>query len=213
VAIEALPPIHRGRGRPSLEDAEALSELILSNAYALLCEQGFANTTMSAVADRANVVRRSVSHRFRNKDELLVATLRWSRKYGILASVLARPGIEEPLDDLREVCRILLMSVTAPSSVTYFRILLGELGRLPVIGEVLLAENDEIAAVLQDLILKVQQAGHMQRLSANTLATTIIGMLLSNPVNRGMLGDPRFGSPHELELYFSQVWALLLSMA
>jgi hypothetical protein len=77
----------------------------------------------------------------------------------------------------------------------------------------LLAENEAVAKVLLDVILRVQRTGRMQRLSATTLATMMIGMLLSNPVNRAMLGDPQFRTEHGLELYFSQVWSLLFAMA
>jgi len=48
--------------------------------------------------------------------------------------------------------------------------------------------------------------------SATALATVLVSTMLSNPINRAMMGDPQFVSEHSAALYFSQNWAIFLSM-
>jgi len=67
------------RGRPRDQRAE---HAILDAALALFAEGGLASTTFDGVAKRAGVSRSTLYRRWRTRDDLLIAALRWVRARG-----------------------------------------------------------------------------------------------------------------------------------
>src|SRR3546814_7930262 len=87
-----------------------------------------------------------------------------------------------------------------------FRVLLGEGGRMPQMAELVIRSNDMFAVGIERVVLAAQEGGQFRQYSAAAVATTAIGLMSSNPVNRAMLGDPQFHDPQSVQSYFSQAW-------
>lgn len=117
------------------------------------------------------------------------------------------------MERLHGVCRTMLFAAAIPENYAIFRVLLGEIGRLPQIAELVIRSNDMIAMGIERIVLAAQEGGKFKDYSAAAVATTAIGLMSSNPVNRAMLGDPLFHDKQSVEQYFSQTWDIFLLMA
>ena len=65
----------RRGGRPSREASERLGELILDAATELFLGHGFGATSIEAVAQRVRVSKRTLYHRFPDKEALFAAVV------------------------------------------------------------------------------------------------------------------------------------------
>lgn len=66
----------RRMGRPTAAESQALDERIKSEALELFLEQGFDVVTMEAVAEKADITKRTLYMRYKDKSELFSAALR-----------------------------------------------------------------------------------------------------------------------------------------
>jgi AcrR family transcriptional regulator len=74
--MPSKPARTRGTGgRPTLEEAAALGELILSTTWALFVDQGFSRLSIDAIAKTARVSNRTIYDRFGSKDGLFDAAV------------------------------------------------------------------------------------------------------------------------------------------
>src|SRR3546814_14111236 len=99
---------------------------------------------------------RSVMHRFADKDALLYAVVdRWLSAR--LADILAPAAtLKDPMERLRGVCREMLLAAVTPHNNAMFRVLLGEVGRLPHMAELVIRSNDMFAVGIERVVLSVQ---------------------------------------------------------
>lgn len=65
------PPVRRGRGRPSADDATGLRERILDEAEARFAHKGYAATSVREIADAVDVNPAMIHYYFGNKHDLL----------------------------------------------------------------------------------------------------------------------------------------------
>jgi len=202
----------RRSGRPRSEEVTALNEKIFETAKRLFIERGFAGTTIERVAHESGTMRRSVNHRFPNKDVLLMAVAERVVSADIDMLVPIAANKEAPLDHLRMVCRNLLAHATNPDVAALFRVYTGEARRVPELSELLVRLNIDLERRIERIVLDIQEQGAFQRFSATAVSVSVIGMMISNPLNRLMMGDEQFVDPHRTELYFSQMWAIFLAM-
>lgn len=211
-APEGITQLRRA-GRPSRADAEKLDQRILETAHRSFIERGFNLTTIEKIAADCGTTRRSVTHRFGDKDVILIAVSEsWAKK--TLENIMSSDGAStEPLDVFRKVCRKLLSMATAPAEAALYGVFLGEVGRIPQLTEVLISNNDKLAVQIERIVLRAQEAGLFKQCSAATIATSAIGIMVSNPLNRAMVGDPQFRSDHQIDLYFSTMWSIFQIMA
>src|SRR3546814_15452219 len=108
------------------------------------------------------------------------------------------------MERLRGVCREMLLAAVTPHNYAMFRVLLGEVGRMPQMAELVIRSNDMFAVGIERVVLAAQEGGQFRQYSAAAVATTAIGLMSSNPVHRAMLGDPQFHDPQSAQSYFSQ---------
>lgn len=86
------------RGRPSAAQLAAIAETILTTAQALFLSQGYANTTMEAVAASAGVGKATLYARYPTKHDLFLAVVEER-----MAAWQARGANQEDLDDESEI--------------------------------------------------------------------------------------------------------------
>lgn len=207
------PSLKRRSGRPTQAESRRLDELIIAQGRKSFIERGFGATTMERIAQDAGVTRRSVMQRFACKDDLLVAVAEQDTRSFAAELGALEIGEAAPLEDLKAMCRKLLDRGTDAKGSALIAVYLGEAGRLPQLAGIMIDFNNRISAEIQRMIFRVQTFGVFQRYSARTVATAVISLMMSNPRLRCMLFDRQFRNPHDVDLYFSEVWALLLMMA
>lgn len=207
---KALPPRHVGR--PRREEREQIETRILEVARRSFLTRGFNDTTINSVAAEAALTRRSVMHRYPGKEALLLAVV---HRQIAAANVLAVQGPDEaePVDMLRRLCRVLLASATDPVQTGIFRICMAEIGRLPALSEPILQLNNQLAAQIEAVVIRAQAHGKFRNCNAAALATSAIGMMLSNPIVRGAMGDEQFSSKSGVDAYFERMWTIFTQMA
>src|SRR6185437_8223137 len=86
-----LVELQRRRG-PNAERRAATREKILDAAVACLSEDGYAQTTTVAVADRANVARGSLLHQFPTRIDLILEVAQYAARQ---QGALIREGLAE----------------------------------------------------------------------------------------------------------------------
>lgn len=203
----------RGPGRPNLEEAGRLDDHILEAALHSFVTLGFGATTIEKLAAQCHTTRRSITHRFPNKDALLLAVAeRWADQS--LHAILGFKSSEsDPVEICRAICRRLLSMATDPADAALYSVFLGEVGRSGPLSECLIRNNDRLAEGIQRAFLHAQAVGCFQGYSARSLATSAIAIMVSNPLNRAVAGDPQFRDALRTDLYFSEMWAIFQHMA
>jgi TetR/AcrR family transcriptional repressor of mexJK operon len=163
-------------GRPTAEAAAVLEITILNNATAAFLADGYAATTIEAIARACGVAKRTIYARWSGKRTLFRAVLE-----RLMAKWLSTAGdwdeadsLESALDGASE--RILSIALT-PEAVALHRLLIAESARFP------------------ELPLMLQQAGAAE-------GTARIAALLDRAVAQGALprGDTAFAAEQFLHL-------------
>ena len=86
---------------------------------------------------------------------------------------------------------------------------IAETARNPTAGEVLIRLNDVYARELEILVVRAQREGLFKGQDPGHTATALIGVFLSNPLNRRAFGDPQFKDQALRNKYFDSLWALV----
>jgi TetR/AcrR family transcriptional repressor of mexJK operon len=153
----------RRGGRPSRAGALRLSKLILEVATEQFLTEGYAATTIEAVAGRAGISKRTLYHRFADKAALFAAVV-----HQIIEGL--RPPAEVPLVEgsslheiLRHLAGLILRAAVSPQAIALHRLIVAESARFP------------------ELVRAVNTQGGARE------ATDLIGTLLAREFNEARL--------------------------
>src|SRR5690606_31252476 len=139
-------------------------------------------------------------------DLLIAAIETWSGEYRQAvftpATVLTMP----PLDAVRHACWVTFKNVCDEDFVGFYRVAVAESARNPVAGEVLIRLNDLFAHELENLVVRAQREGLFAGQDPEATATGLIGVFVSNPINRRAFGDPQFKDEALRRRYFDSLW-------
>ena len=124
-------------GRPTREDSEQLADTILQAGTALLLRDGYAATSMEAVAAAAAVSKRTLYTRFPHKAALLQAAVarliaRWLPAFD---AALQQAGTLE--EALLQAARLMLATAVQPDALALYRLVVAEAQRFPELGRAL----------------------------------------------------------------------------
>ena len=206
-------PLRRA-GRPRREESSQLSDRVLACAFRSFCNNGFALTTIEGIAADCGTTRRSIIHRFPDKDALLAAVAE-RHIHGAMDELhsMLRYDDPDPMSALRDACRFLLSVAMKPATAAFYRMAINETQRIETLASMMVWSSDEYERAFVRLILAAQNAGTFQRHSAPTLATAVIGTFMSNPLNRLLMGDPLMRDELHIDIYFSEAWSVFLAAA
>ncbi len=184
-----------GRGEPG-----GKAETILAAAERAFLASGFGAVTMDAIAREAGVSKATVYAHFHAKEELFGAVIAHlsERRFGEF-SVEAL----DPLDieaSLTTIARRFLDLVLSPEAIALNRIIVGEVTRFPVLGQVFWAAGPERTRVqIEAFLRRAAAAGSLAipdaRLAAEQFASLARGeihlrsvMRLEEPADPAALG-------------------------
>ena len=211
--MQSAAVTERRAGRPTTEETERLNDEILQAAFHVFVREGFGGASIEQIAQESRTTRRTVLNRFQDKERLFVAVVEMRmmtfRQNTTPPSVMG----SNPLDALREWCWLMLENVVKPEGVQFYCLCLAHVGRFPAISSTTLRWNDLLLADLEALLRRAQQSGAFAGRDIAPLSTGMIGVFISNPLNRAALGDPQFSDPVQRRQYFDSLWKLVQESA
>lgn len=212
MADEASGEVRVRGGRPSRAEAERRDERLLEVATALFVEQGFAATSIEAVARGAGVAKRTLYARYPDKAALYVAVIRriinqWQQV--VEDSVPPEAAITDVLTALG---RSLMVAVTDPRSLALHRVMYSEGPRFPemaVLVHDLCAEHGwrTIAAILE----RETARGRLRVTDPEFAAQQFYHLIVAVPLDRLLGAHPHPLTPAECETWISRSVELFLS--
>jgi len=149
--------------------------------------QGFAGTSIDAVAEAAGVSKRTLYARYADKSALFGAVLRdlIARCLVPITRFEATSVALEPT--LLEIGRHLLSSVLAPEAVSLHRIIVAESERLPALGRLAHAEGRKPAEKAIAAVLKRHRA-RLRITDFELLAQQFLSLVVDNSLCLATLG-------------------------
>jgi AcrR family transcriptional regulator len=166
-----------------ISDPQGKVGQILTAARELFLNGGYGNTSMDAVAKHAGVSKSTLYAHFENKEQLfgaVVGTVR-QRLHDALTSV----STTDERDISKMLCQIgmqFMNYVTEPTSLTIFRVVIGELNTFPELGrEMYQSGQTVIGGLVADFFRQWTEAGLLSvedpRLAARQFLALVKGDL------------------------------------
>lgn len=209
-ASTAAPP--RRGGRPSREQAEQLGEHILAVATALFFAEGYGATSIEAVAQRAQISKRTFYHRFPDKAALFAAVV-----HRVIDGL--RPPAGVSLDQggsleaiLLRLARLILRAALAPQALALNRLITAEALRFPELAAIVAREGSAASAVglIAGLLDREMHAARLELDDTGFAAEQFLQMVIGVPRRRALgLGEPMTND--ELDIWAAKVVNLFLN--
>lgn len=112
-------------GRPTLDEAASLTDIILDAAHRLFCDKGY-GASMDEIAAASDVTKLTIYRRFPSKEALLMAMIdRELERFGALTSA-AGQGDAPPMDALKQTMWAMFQFTLQPENLKISRLLLIE---------------------------------------------------------------------------------------
>ena len=189
--------VRKGRGgsggRPSKSAALQLRDRILEAATELFLMEGYASTSIEAVAARAGISKRTFYHRFDDKAALFAAVV-----HRIIE--LIRPPPEVPLlqgakldDILRRLAGIILRAALSPQAMALHRLIVAESVRFPNLVRTVHQDpaSQEAVGLIGDLLGRELRDARLTAELRRFAAAQFLHMVVAVPQRRSMgLGPP-----------------------
>lgn len=170
---ELQPPSRREARRQSRCDA------IVEVAASWFLEHGYAGTTMSAIAAELGGSKGTLWNHFPSKELLFAAVLERTTTEFRSQLLLALNPSDDIEEALRKFCRKFLAKVTSPDAVALHRLVSGEVGRFPEIGQIFYQRGPRLTQeLLGNFLAGAMDRGLLRRDDPLIAARTLIGLCL-----------------------------------
>ncbi|MDZ5636183.1 TetR/AcrR family transcriptional regulator [Janthinobacterium sp. GMG1] len=178
----------RGRGRPARPPGEA-REAAVQAATWLLLQEGYAATTMEAVARHAGMAKKSLYQYAANREELVALVVRgWTDAF-LPAMAHDAPAPGEVLPLLKEILQTMASRVLTADAVGLFRLLCTE---FPARADLLAVYQrngiERGTAMLAEWLQRQATRGHVVLGDASELAGLLLAMVIAEPLRQMALG-------------------------
>jgi TetR/AcrR family transcriptional regulator, mexJK operon transcriptional repressor len=183
----------RHGGRPSRAAALQLRDRILEVATELFLTEGYASTSIEAVAERAGISKRTFYHRFDDKAALFAAVV-----HRVIEHLRPPPGV--PLlegatlqEILRRLAGLILRAALSPPAIALHRLITAESARFPNLVRAVYDEGwaQEATALIGDLLSRELRDPGLTVEHRSFLAAQFLHTIVAFPQRRIMgLGAP-----------------------
>ena len=196
-ATRRLRPITPRRGgRPSRAAAALLGERILDVATELFLAEGYGATSIEAVAQRAQISKRTFYHRFPDKAALVGA---------VVCRIVEEPrppagtplyeggSLEQVLGRLGRLARLMLRAVLMPPALSLNRLIVAEAQRFPELAAIVAREGGraEVVGQIAAMLEREARAGTLAIDRPAFAAEQFLQLVVSLPQRRALgLGEP-----------------------
>lgn len=178
----------RSRGRPSAPEAELRSAAVEAT-LALLLTQGYAATTVDAVAKRAGMAKKTLYRFAENRDALVMqAIASWTDAF--------QPAFEQDAQWAAEVTplleqglRAIAQQVLSVQAVGVFRLLQSEFpGREALLATYQRNGIERGRAIVADWLQRQQRHGWLRELDCAQTSDLLLAMVMAEPLRQMALG-------------------------
>lgn len=178
----------RSRGRPSAPEAELRSAAVEAT-LALLLTQGYAATTVDAVAKRAGMAKKTLYRFAENRDALVMqAIASWTDAF--------QPAFEQDAQRAAEVRPLLeqglhaiAQQVLSVQAVGVFRLLQSEFpGREALLATYQRNGIERGRAIVADWLQRQQRHGWLRELDCAQTSDLLLAMVMAEPLRQMALG-------------------------
>jgi TetR/AcrR family transcriptional regulator, mexJK operon transcriptional repressor len=184
---------------------------ILAAAHDVFLERGYVGATIDAVVERAGGSKATVYAMFGNKEGLFAALIAELAETFAEATRQLGPG-SSVAESLRSLGRTYLELVLSEERLAMLRLVAGESGRLPQLGDVFYRLGPRCALTLfTELFRDWMGRGLVAGKSAESLASHFLGALRGDLFLRSLLNPTRAPTKKEIAEHVDGVVATLLS--
>jgi TetR/AcrR family transcriptional repressor of mexJK operon len=180
----------RGPGRLSAEATAQLEDRLLDAAQEVFLEQGFARSTMDAIAKASGATRKTVYARYANKEEIFAAVIARLLDANIIMPILdSAADTKDPRARLLKLAQASIDFVSAPQMARINRLLFAETYQTPELARLAAELYDRQIANVQTALEALKAEGHLPNLPEPRLAAVLfIESVSSTPRLRAVFG-------------------------
>jgi TetR/AcrR family transcriptional repressor of mexJK operon len=190
------PPAARPRQRRT---PAAQRQAILQAASDVFLERGYAGASIDAVVERAGGSKATVYALFGNKEGLLTALVAQGAE-SLAAFVDALPAGASLEESLRAIGRSYLDLILQPKRIALYRLVSGESGRCPQIGDIFYRTGPQAVALrVAEFFRTAAARGLMQAPDPDRLAHFFIDAVRGDHHNRVLFNPTRMPTAQEME--------------
>jgi AcrR family transcriptional regulator len=174
-------------------------QALLDAARDVFLERGYANATIDAVVERAGGSKATVYALFESKEGLFSALVAEAAEE-LSALVQSYPLDGRIEDDLRDFGHHYLEILTRPDRLALFRLVLGESGRVPEVGEIFFRTGPQVIfRKVVDMLRSAAARGQIELSDVEGMAHFFIDALRGHVHMEVMLNPTRRPTPKEIE--------------
>ncbi|MGZ4992609.1 MAG: TetR/AcrR family transcriptional regulator [Methylobacter sp.] len=177
-------------GRPKAGTEAGRNDYLLDQALALFMRQGYANTSIAKIAAAAGVSTRTIYERYKNKAELMLASV--ERMVETDISELQRIENLEQMschDGLIALGENMLDKVMQPDMISFYRMGIAEAMHFPELRERMETTGPKrIQAVIADYLRRHNEADGLLATDCERAAALFLEMLFAEPRNKALFG-------------------------
>lgn len=183
--VEAEP---RSRGRPSAPEGE-LRAAAVEATLALLLTQGYAATTVDAVAKRAGMAKKTLYRFAENRDALVTqAIASWTDAFAPVFEQDAQRATELPTL-LSQGLQAIARQVLSEQAVGIFRLLQSEFpGREDLLAAYQRNGIERGRTIVADWLQRQQRRGWLRELDCAQTSDLLLAMVIAEPLRQMALG-------------------------
>lgn len=176
-------------GRPSLAEAEKLTERIVAVATRFFLDQGFDATSIDQIAAEAKISKRTLYTRFPTKADLFEAVIVTAYEAGIKSVETTERKSGTPQERLYSLSVSLWAELSTPDSIALDRLVIAAAVRFPHMARVMNnAGAYRIAQIVERILLDGIADGHLRPLDARFAAEQFFDAVLLGARHRVLLG-------------------------
>lgn len=177
-------------GRPKAGTEKERQEHLLEQALMLFMTEGVAQTSIARIASVCGVSTRTIYERFDNKYALLVAAIKQMVERDVSAMHRVEDLEHKSLHAvMTDIGRCILMRVMEPHMLSFFRIGISEIARIPELGKTMKEIGPQrIHRMLADIFAFYALRGEITAQNHMQTAEAFCEMLISGPRTKALLG-------------------------
>jgi AcrR family transcriptional regulator len=186
---------------------------IIAAAFEAFMANGYANTSMHAIATRAKVSKRDLYANYPNKQALLVTCIANRAARMRLAPDLPAPRTREELaSTLTSFGATVIREVTQPAVMTIYRLAISEAVRSPDVAAILNTSRSVNRNALAELLARAQAAGVLSPGDPQHMMEQFFALLWGDLMLNRLLGAIDVPKPAEIDRRAREATAAFLKL-
>ena len=202
------PVLPRRIGRPTLNDTERKSELLIDVATDFFVEHGFSGSTIEAIAHAANMGKQAVYTRFTDKESLFSAVIQRLKEKAVFLELPADNSDPITVGLARRIGAI-YADASSPQAMVVNKLAMREGHRFPELVPVLVEGTaDRYTRPLAAYIEARKRAGEVRDVDAFEAASTCLALIF-NELSQSVYMDTAV-SPEQISASTARIAEMLL---